>query len=122
MTSNEVKAAIELCATTGEHPTTWDQTIPLLTVVYRGTLHKSTGFSLNFIIYGGKLFITIDVMMGQPDGVSSGDELDYVCGLRERLKDAYEVAREHLQRSAVWQKRCYDIRVNEKPYKTHEKP
>ena len=50
-----------------------------------------------------------NVMMGQPEG----DKLDYVCGLWEWLQDACGVVREHLQQSAVWQKR-----VNEKPYKS----
>ena len=33
----------------------------------------------------------IDVIMGQPEGVSEEDELDYVCGVRGNLKDAYEM-------------------------------
>ena len=35
----------------------------------------------------------------------------------KRLEDAYDVAREHLQPSAVRQKRYYDVRANEKPYR-----
>ena len=36
---------------------------------------------------------------------------------RERLEDAYEVAREHLKLSANRQKRYYDVKANERPYK-----
>ena len=57
----------------------------------------------------------IDVMMGETTPTLE-DELDYVQGLRERLEDAYEVAREHLEKSAVRQKRNYDVRANEHPY------
>ena len=106
-----------LCTTTRENPLTWDKRIYLLTMAYRSTPHESTGFSPNYMVYGKELFMPIDVMMGPPDDSTNQDELDYVVGLRERLEDAYDVAREHLQTSANRQKRYYDVRANEKPYK-----
>ena len=41
------------------------------------------------------------------------NELEYVHRLWERLQDACEVTREHLQQNVVWQKRYYDVRANE---------
>lgn len=105
-----------LCTTTRENPLTWDQRIPLLTMAYRGTPHESTGFSPNFMVYGRELFLPVDVMIGQPGNSEVKDELEYVRGLRERLEDAYDLAREQLQKSAVRQKRYYDVRANEQPY------
>ena len=67
-----------LSATTGEHPTTGDQRIPLLTMTYN-------------------IFVPIDIMIGQPEYAAREDELYYVCGLWERLEVAYVVAREHWQ-------------------------
>ena len=61
----------------------------------------------------------VDVMMGRSDSSSSWNELEYVQELRHRLEDANDVAREHLQSSANWQKRYYDVRANESPYE-HE--
>ena len=34
-------------------------------------------------------------VMERPECNEGVDELDYVCELQERLKDAYEVAKEH---------------------------
>ena len=48
-----------LCATTGEHPTTWDQRIPLLMLAYRGTQHELTGFSPHFMVYDRDFFMPI---------------------------------------------------------------
>ena len=106
-----------LCTTVGEHPQAWDQVLPLLTVAYRGPPYELTGFSPNFIVYGRELFMPMDIMMGRPEGSEEVDELYYVWELWERFEDAYEVAREHLKLSANRQKRYYDVRVNEQPYK-----
>ena len=62
--------------------------------------HKSTGFSPNYIVYGRELFILIEVTIEQPDSSEVKDELEYVQGLRNRLEDAYDIAREHLEKSA----------------------
>ena len=106
-----------LCTTAKENPLTWDKRVHLLTMAYRGTPHESTGFSPNYMVFGKELYMPIDVMVGSPDDSSNQDELDYVTGLRERIEDAYDVAREHLQTSANRQKRYYDLRANESPYK-----
>ena len=59
----------------------------------------------------------IDVMMGHPEE-EAVDELEYTRGLRHRLEEAHEVAREHLRISATRQGRYYDLKANEKPYNT----
>jgi len=106
-----------ICTTVREGSLTWDKRVHLLTMAYRGTPHESTGFSPNFMVYGRELYMPIDVMMGRPQS-EAGDELEYTRGLRERLEEAYDVAREHLKTDAVRQKRYYDLRAHEKPYET----
>ena len=104
-----------ICTTTRECPMSWDKRISLLTMAYRGTVHESTGFSPNFLVYGRELHFPIDVMIGMPEDVVPG-ELPYVTDLKHRLEEAYDVARENLQADAVRQKRYYDLNANEKPY------
>ena len=105
-----------LCTTVKESPLNWDKRISLLTMAYRATPHESTGFSPNFLVYGKEMYMPIDVLVGQPEDSEVAGELEYVQGLRDRLEDAYDVAREHLQTSANRQKRGYDVRANENPY------
>ena len=57
-----------------------------------------------------------DILMGRPECSEEVDEPLYVQVIRERLEDAYEVAREHLKLSANRQKRYYDVRANEQPF------
>ena len=106
-----------ICTTVRESPLSWDRRVHLLTMAYRSTPHESTGFSPNFLVYGRELSMPIDVMFGLPDEEAGRDELEYVQRMRARLEDAYDVAREHLKQDAVKQKRYYDVRANEKPYK-----
>ena len=62
----------------------------------------------------------IDVMVGKPDSSEEADELEYVQGLRKRLEDAYDVAREHLERSAARKNELLDVQANEEPYKAQD--
>ena len=91
----------------------WDQKIPLLMMAYSGTLHNSTGFSPNFMVFGRELFMPIYVMFGQPYSSEKVDGLAYVQGLRERLEDIYDVAREHIEKSTLRQKRYYNIQAKQ---------
>ena len=79
-----------------ENPFTWDRRVHLLTTAYRSTPHGSTGFRPNFMVFGKEMYMPVDVMMGCPDRFAKREELEYVQGLRNRLKGAYDVAREHL--------------------------
>ena len=62
------------------------------------------------------MYMHVGVMMGCPGNLSNWDELEYFQGLRDRLEDAYDVAREHFQSSASRPKRYYDVRANKSPY------
>ena len=72
-------------------------------MAYRGPLHEFNGFNLNFMLHGRELFVPIDVMMGQMEGMAGEDELHYVYGLREKLQDTYNMAMKHLRHGAVQQ-------------------
>ena len=87
-----------------------------LTMMYRSTLHESTDFSSKVMMFKKEMYMPVDVMMTCPDSLSNQNELEYIQGLRDSLKDAYDVAREHLQSSASRHKRYYDIRADESPY------
>ena len=105
-----------LCTCARDNSTSWDRHLRLLTMAYRATPHESTGFSPNYMVYGREMHMPIDVML-EERCPQEEDELGYVQGLRERLEDAYDVAREHLGRSANRQKRYHDVHAYEQPYK-----
>ena len=49
-----------LCQTYRE----WDKNLPLLTLAYRSTVHKVTGFTQNFIMTGREIAPPLDIMLG----------------------------------------------------------
>ena len=104
-----------LCTTTRDNPLTWYQKIPLLTIAYRGIRQESTVFSPNYMVYSRELFMPIDVMIRQPGSSEVKNELQYVQRQHKRPEDTYDIAREHLDKSAVRQKQYYDVQANEKP-------
>ena len=68
------------------------------------------------MVFGKEMNRPGDAMMGCPDSLSNQDELEYIWGLRDRLEDTYDVAREHLKSSVTRQKKYYDVRANERSY------
>ena len=85
----------------------WDEYLLFISMAYRSTLHESTGFTPNFIMYGGKLSMPVDVMLSLPHGEK------YTIGqygqkLQEQLQFAYEMARVVLNKTAEKQTQLYN--------------
>lgn len=88
----------------------WDEYLPYVMMAYRSSVHDSTGFSLNMLMLGREVELPLHTVVPRPEGTRDEDLSEYVEHLQDALQDAHEVTREHLQRSAQYQKRNYDHR------------
>ena len=59
----------------------------------------------------------VDIQVGQPPDEPEGTEHEYEEDLRIRLENAYDLARENLGTSAVRQRRYYDVKAIDEPYR-----
>ena len=92
----------------------WDHHLPLVMMAYRATVHESTKFTPNMLMFGREVECPEKLVFGLPPGERS-EHCEYVTELRDRMVDAHHVARDSLSRAAVHQKRNYDHRSREPP-------
>jgi hypothetical protein len=85
---------------------------------YRSTIHQSTGFTPNFLVFGRENRAPIDLVLAsldEPEGVGASPD-DFVNQLLLRQRQAYDLVRRNLGRAAERRKREYDLRVRAKTF------
>jgi transposase InsO family protein len=100
------------------HQRDWDEVLPHVLAAYRASLHETTGFSPNLLMFGRETRSPLDLVYGRPpDAVDNAANYStYVRDLADRMESAYRLAREHLRVAAERRKRKYDLRVREKEF------
>jgi hypothetical protein len=95
----------------------WDEYLPLLTAAYRSTIHPATGFTPNMMMLGREVRLPIDLLFPLPETVVTENSAEYVVGLRKRMEECYDYARQYLKRASERQKRGYDTQLKEQIYR-----
>ena len=92
-----------------------DLQLPTCMIAYRGAVHESTGVSPNLLMLGRELNVPLDVITERlPDAPPL--KTDYAKAVQKRLASAHDLARRHLNKAAVPQKRNYDKRLSGRPF------
>lgn len=96
----------------------WDITIHWVMAAYRSTVHESTKYTPNMLMFNRETRMPIDMQYPAPDGGTQEYQCitEYVEWLREKVRDAHEVVRENLQLAAIRQKRNYDHKTVHKQF------
>ena len=91
-----------------------DLQLPACMMAYRGAVHEPAGVSPNLLILGRKLEVPLDVVTERsPDALPL--KADYALAVQERMASAYDLARRHLNKVAVRQKRKNDKQLTGRP-------
>ena len=85
----------------------WDLQLPACMMAYRSAVHESTGVSPNLLMLGREMEVPLDVMTETPPDAPPL-KTDYVQAVQKRLASAHDLARRHLNKAAIRQKRNYD--------------
>jgi hypothetical protein len=99
-----------------EHQRDWDEYLPLLLLAYRSSVHESTRFSPNKMVFGREVAMPVDVVFGLPPENEGQEITEHVAELRKRLEIVYEFSRENLRKACFQQKSNYDKRAKTKHY------
>jgi len=92
--------------------TEWDDLLPYVMAAYRSSVHDSTGYSPNMLVFGRENRAPLDIVLGIPEPESSARTYDgFVEDVQTKLKAAYDIARAELQQAANRNKRYYDMSV-----------
>jgi len=97
----------------------WDDHLPFVVQAYNSSVHSSTGVTPHAMVFGHEMRLPVDLVFPGPTSAplpACGPE--YVDYLRRAIKTAHSLAREHLQRALIRQKRGYDAHAKaQSPYK-----
>jgi transposase InsO family protein len=99
-----------LRAFVNENRDDWDEAVPYLAMAYRATEQESTKCTPNMMMLGRELELPVDVQY-TPMGNGSEEErcyVQYAEWLRLVMRCAHSLARKHLEKAAIRQKRNYD--------------
>lgn len=91
----------------------WDLNLGCLAAAYRATPHDTTNLTPNLLMLGREVRLPAEVMFGTgktPVGDQIASYGEYVSDLRDKMAHAHDVARKHLEKSAVRQKDHYDAK------------
>ena len=93
----------------------WDLQLPACMMAYRSAVHESTGVSPNLLMLGREVEVPLDVITEtSPDAPPL--KTDYAQAVQKRLASAHDLARRHLNKAAIRQKRNYDKRLSGRPF------
>ncbi|MCG8112852.1 MAG: RNase H-like domain-containing protein [Candidatus Thiodiazotropha taylori] len=91
----------------------WDVYLPIVTSAYRSSVHETTGYSPNYLMFGRHFNLPIHFLVGLP--AQSKQDVksytDYVVNLNEKFSNIYDLVRKNLKANAIRQKRDYDSRI-----------
>ena len=90
-----------------ENQNNWDELLPLLCSALRSSVHRSTGFTPNFLMLGREVYVPTDLLFPLPKKQQSSPS-EYVDELREGLEKSHKAVRTKLKADLIKEKRKYD--------------
>lgn len=96
----------------------WDKHLGCLAGAYRASVHETTGFTPNFLMFGREVRLPAELMYSGPSLEAVASYGAYVTNLKEKMEHAHCIAREHLGRAASRQKEMYDAKSTLHSYKS----
>ena len=103
--------------TVSEHQKDWDLFLPYVMAAYRATIHQSTNYSPNYLMFAREVRAPVDLVFGIPPEQPPCSYDDYATEVEDRMKQAYSLVRQQLGVAAERMKRRYDIRVRPQRYR-----
>ena len=96
----------------------WPEHLPYALAAYRATVHESTNFSPNYLLYGHEIRAPVDLMLGRPTEDEGQRPLyhEFVEDVSRKMETSYRLVRENLRKAAETRKKRYDLRVKRKEF------
>jgi hypothetical protein len=92
-----------------ENQRDWCEHLPSVMTAYRASVHESTQFSPNKIMFGRENRLPADIVLGRPaDEIMYGTVNEYVEQTEARQRSDFALVRQHLGKAALRRKERYD--------------
>ena len=100
----------QLAILTSQHQRDWDRHLPQVLWAYRSAVQESSVFSSSTLMFGCKLWTTVDLVFGAPPGAEEPTHSEYYCQLVEWLKVVHDFVMQAQDTMSLFQKQGYDQR------------
>ena len=94
----------------------WDEYLPQVMMAYRSSIHSSTRFTPNKMVFGRNIVMPFEAVVASPVPEEQAEADNYISNLQERLCSIHKIARQNLKTSAQHQKRNYDIKASKNSF------
>ena len=96
----------------GKNRDDWDDLLPAVMMAYRSSVHESTGFSPDRLMFGEECTLPMDIGLPK-EQLDTTDSMTspYAIWVRDALEEAYEQVRQHAGQAVQRKKRLYDRRA-----------
>lgn len=99
----------------GKPQSSWEEFLPAVLMAYRSSVHRGTGYTPHFLVYGTEMRLPID-LVNRPPQEQIQNPVEYVDELRQKLQAAGEAVRKNLSTYQRVQKDHYDAGVRGKAF------
>ena len=86
-----------LAKTIDDFQSNWTQQLPYVTLAFRTSIHASTGYTPQFLVFGEEINLPIDIQYLLPEQPNKTDVHQFVQQKRVDMQGGHEEARLHLQ-------------------------
>ncbi len=92
----------------------WKEQLPKLAFTYNSTIHKSTGFSPFYLMFGRQSKLPIDFMFGLEEevAVDRKSHRQFVADWKESMQQAFDIANKNIGKAGEYNKKYYDKKIH----------
>ena len=104
-----------------EEQSNWSQQLPYVMMAYRSSVHESTGYTPQFLVFGQELSLPLDCMYPKPQENHTGDIHEFVHNKQQAFQRAFELVRRNLNEKQKRRNAIYNKKVHGPTYKEGQK-
>ena len=82
-----------------EEQSNWSQQLPYVMMAYRSSVHESTGYTPQFLVFGQELSLPLDCMYPNPQENVATDIHEFVHNKQQAFLRAFELVRRNLKKN-----------------------
>ena len=100
-----------------EEQSNWSQQLPYVMMAYRSSVHESTGYTPQFLVFGQELSLPLDCMYPNPQENVTTDIHEFVHNKQQASQRAFELVRRNLNEKQKRRNAIYNKKVHGPTYK-----
>ena len=104
-----------------EEQSNWSQQLPYVMMTYRSSVHESTSYTPQFLVFGQELSLPLDCMYPNPQEITTTDIHEFVHNKQQAFQGAFELARRNLNEKQKRRNSIYNKKVHGPTYKEEQK-